>query len=264
MVDLCNSDEVIDLCSSSEEEEEEDGGPASPMSKRTSSVFLCTEAPPKKVLRVGEKVGDDIEVTHEVKGVNMLADFPHTRENCAVHPFTRTSTARETAENHMHCDNCYCYICDDLVKNCSANWLEHCNAHHQCSTWKARRKLARNAKVAAAKEVLRGRQGDSTGGSGSNAAEYSCERATKEIEQIWPEEAPSPPGLAAGTRLKHYQRQSLAFMVSNERARIIPPSETNAAQRPEGTGGWLCDEVGMGKTLVRTPLAHSRYIYHAA
>jgi hypothetical protein len=45
-----------------------------------------------------------------------------------------------------------------------------------------------------------------------------------------------PVGSVFVTPLRHYQKQSLAFMVDCERT----------ANR----GGWLCDEVGMGKTAV--------------
>jgi SNF2 family DNA or RNA helicase len=76
--------------------------------------------------------------------------------------------------------------------------------------------------------------------------------------QVWPVEAPAPQGLAPGTVLRPYQRQSLAFMLDLENA---PDSDERLARsprwNPQGVGavlrtlrgGWLCDEVGMGKTL---------------
>ena len=52
------------------------------------------------------------------------------------------------------------------------------------------------------------------------------------VEQVFPVESNAPAGFTAN--LRPYQRQSLAFMVERERG-------------TERAGGWLCDEMGMGK-----------------
>lgn len=55
--------------------------------------------------------------------------------------------------------------------------------------------------------------------------------------------------------LRPYQKQSLAFMLAIEsRARTLPdetlPDGPQNRILPGSAGGWLCDEVGMGKTVV--------------
>ena len=67
------------------------------------------------------------------------------------------------------------------------------------------------------------------------------------VTRVYPEEAQTPAGFATGITLRPYQRQSLAFMLNVERrtGNELPPLGEHGA-----TGGWLCDEVGMGKTAV--------------
>ena len=71
--------------------------------------------------------------------------------------------------------------------------------------------------------------------------------SNKAVQQIFPIETPDPPGLLDTITLRPYQRQSLAFMLNVERrtGNELPPRGEHGA-----TGGWLCDEVGMGKTAV--------------
>ena len=78
----------------------------------------------------------------------------------------------------------------------------------------------------------------------------------KQVEQVFPVEAAAPPKLKA--TLRPYQAQSLAFMVGVETSadpsltscsELLKPSESEAYDAPV-RGGWLCDEVGMGKTCV--------------
>ena len=52
-------------------------------------------------------------------------------------------------------------------------------------------------------------------------------------EVVHPVEMSPPAASGFTTVLRHYQKQSLAFMVD--------------AERTHGRGGWLADEVGMGK-----------------
>jgi len=67
----------------------------------------------------------------------------------------------------------------------------------------------------------------------------------KEITVVHPVELQPPIGSGFVTTLRHYQKQSLAFMVDTEKNHL--------------RGGWLADEVGMGKVgffvfLNETPL----------
>ena len=103
------------------------------------------------------------------------------------------------------------------------------------------------------------------------------------LEQVYPEEAPQPAGIAPAITLRPYQKQSLAFMLAIENstdASLVGerPAESlrlhlardkvrgtqmSRAERKAGLykveiknglapptrkvrGGWLCDEVGMG------------------
>ena len=103
------------------------------------------------------------------------------------------------------------------------------------------------------------------------------------LEQVYPEEAPQPAGIASTITLRPYQKQSLAFMLAIEnstdaslvgerpaerndvhlmRAAVVGTRMTRREQRAglykveqnngpapptrPVRGGWLCDEVGMG------------------
>jgi DNA repair protein RAD5 len=101
-----------------------------------------------------------------------------------------------------------------------------------------------------------------------------------QVQQVYPVEEAEPQGLVPGTQLRPYQKQSLAFMLAAEvpepeEAEQPEPRSSSASassskmpikikQQPQPSaspaaaaamrGGWLADEVGMGKTLVVTSL----------
>ena len=84
------------------------------------------------------------------------------------------------------------------------------------------------------------------------------------MRQIYPEETQEPKSLIATCKLRTYQKQSLAFMINRENGTNDPDWEDFTAQRRLGPPyyggnthflnkvrcGLLCDEVGMGKSLV--------------
>ena len=106
------------------------------------------------------------------------------------------------------------------------------------------------------------------------------------MQQVYPVEEAEPQGLVAGTQLRPYQKQSLAFMLAAEAPEDEEPEQPEPRsasasasasassssskmpmkikQQPQPSaspaaaaamrGGWLADEVGMGKTLVVTSL----------
>ena len=108
--------------------------------------------------------------------------------------------------------------------------------------------------------------------------------ALHQVQQVYPWEEAEPQGLLPGTGLRPYQKQSLAFMLAleapeqeeeqEEQEEEQEPPRSGAAasastkpvkikqQAPPSAsppaaamrGGWLADEVGMGKTLVVTSL----------
>lgn len=78
----------------------------------------------------------------------------------------------------------------------------------------------------------------------------------KALEQVWPVERAAPPGLEVAA-LRPYQKQSLAFCLQLEQA--VDKAETVGTvsrgfgvwqTSPKVRGGWITDEVGMGKTMV--------------
>lgn len=196
-------------------------------------------------------------------GPNALADFPHSRANCVTYPFARDPV--------VYCDNCYCYVCDVQVSKCNL-WQEHCRANHDEARWRKLRQDYREyggpAPEAAAPCVptshvatqprVQGRtrwtltmrveptaavaaaaRPPSTMDSRPNLYEYSLAALLQAVTSVHPVEVSPPPIFQ--TTLRHYQKQSLAFML-----------EVEQSQEKEGTtrGGWLADELGMGKAAV--------------
>ena len=70
------------------------------------------------------------------KGQNALVDFPHSRANCVSHPFATAG------DKKLHCDNCYCYVCDIPATDCKS-WVSHCEASHDVPHWRAERARAK-------------------------------------------------------------------------------------------------------------------------
>jgi SNF2 family DNA or RNA helicase len=101
----------------------------------------------------------------------------------------------------------------------------------------------------------------------SAAKKWSFEQLLKEVEQIYPRHATQPAGLLSSVVLKPYQLQSLAFMqdmeangpvgdvyvprIGTKRGSLVV-ADGPTRLRPGNAhvrGGWLCDEMGMGKTM---------------
>jgi hypothetical protein len=218
--------------------------------------------------------GDDDVTVEGTSGAMSLIDFPHARENCGKHRF-------ELGKYGALCANCYCYVCDVPASDC-LTWAAHCSASHSEPRWRKEREHQRTARssaaaalpppvvvaaaaapIAAAAAPARARRAE---------AAWSCDRVMREVQQVYPVEVAEPhsAGLLPSVRLRPYQKQSLAFMLDRERGR---DAATAGYQRRYGLtgaayaayemdaydasydgcmirGGWLSDEMGMGKTMV--------------
>jgi len=63
-----------------------------------------------------EHIDSEVAVTFNRKGI----DFPHAREHCRNHPFTKITSNSQEAEkencsNEQYCEKCYCFVCDELA-----------------------------------------------------------------------------------------------------------------------------------------------------
>ena len=167
-----------------------------------------------------------------------LTDFPRSMEHCTTFPIAADASKR--------CANCYCYVCDAPAAKC-AQWATHCAARHGDPRWRAERAAHARGDTQQGAQQLAAR-GTTTAGHCYAGRAVTTSRAILEaVTRVYPEEAQAPAGFTTGITLRPYQRQSLAFMLNVER-RTGGELPTLGLQ---GTrGGWLCDEVGMGKTAV--------------
>ena len=69
-------------------------------------------------------------------GFHSLIDWPHSREDCGVHPFGETPHSRS-------CLQCWCMVCDVLASDCTL-WFQHCEAIYSDPHWRACRDRAKN------------------------------------------------------------------------------------------------------------------------
>eukprot|EP00037_Helgoeca_nana_P030426 m.375810 g.375810 ORF g.375810 m.375810 type:complete len:1020 (+) comp28186_c1_seq1:26-3085(+) len=256
-----------------ESDESDHGGAAAAGGAGAAAAMAVEAAGPAEMCEDDDNVDGEIWVTKDTGGDNQwnvaLTIYPHVREHCKNKPFG-------TKE---FCDNCYCYVCDAPASGCSS-WDTHYKATSSTLTWQ-RARIAKKAGVAssanggaaalaAAAAVYGGHPYGHLYGRRArrqpieDQAPYNCRELLSRLKQVYPDEIDAPPGLEV-EELRPYQRQSLAFMLHNEkvvdgsdligvvqapkRASVIEP----ALQLTEGDlkirGGWLTDEVGMGKTM---------------
>ena len=212
---------------------------------------------------------DDLIIITGHKGDNTLADFPHSREHCVVHPLQKNLTGTTTLSNNnnnnskKYCPNCYCWVCDIRAADCK-HWDQHCVAMFASTFWRNERERLKQAAKATASDTT---AGHATVPRSSAAAvipttsttptqeelqryahlpepsAYSVSAWLDQATYIYPQELTPPPTVV--TNLRHYQKQSLAFMVNVERS-----DDASLQGRGKTRGGWLASEVGMGKTAV--------------
>ena len=83
---------------------------------------------------------------------------------------------------------------------------------------------------------------------------WPCDELLAAIQQVYPIEEPEPRGLEPSIKLRPYQKQSLRFMMDVERSTDASMLGHNDSTGLGVRGGWLADEMGMGKTAVVTSL----------
>eukprot|EP01052_Picozoa_sp_SAG31_P008544 SAG31_NODE_434_length_15737_cov_10.315450_4_plen_989_part_00 len=230
----------------------------------------------KRALTCGAAAGsiksdddDDVRVEGHT-GVLALQDFPHARENCVSFQFMAGC-------EQDHCKLCYCYVCDLPASACTS-WASHCKARHADPVSRRQRAAAAAARLRAAQMEDAPDWHRPAGGTSPAAAAaagcWSCERVLDGVTaaSVYPREVDGSDGLARGVRLRTYQKQTLGFMLDRERSGSClsarpgagdPRMSANAELgtmfvRPERLGvlvptgvrgGYIADEVGMGKTL---------------
>lgn len=233
-----------------------------PLSTVTQSNEVKAVAPPAQWKTDGTGNDDKTDTDDEdvaivgSTGPNALSDFPPSRANCVTYPLARDPV--------VYCDNCYCYVCDVEVSKCNM-WQEHCRANHDEPKWRKLRQDYRDyggpapeaaprvpTSHVATQPLGQGRTRwaltmraptvaarPSPMDSRPNLDEYSLAALLQTVTSVYPVEASPPPIFQ--TTLRHYQKQSLAFMLQAEQS-----------QEKGGTtrGGWLADELGMGKSAV--------------
>ena len=213
---------------------------------------------------------DDVVVAGQ-SGAIALVDFPHARNNCVTQAWVPGNFINT-------CANCYCYVCDAPASTCG-QWAQHCAASHTDAKWRKERERLKQARLTGAQpapaparapaaaasqdplEELFG--GGAAAAAAPGAPPISCESLLQQVQQVWPVETPAPAGLQ-NVELRPYQRQSLAFMLQIEQAPDDADTVGQASNFRRGwtgfdpsyggsylvRGGWLADEVGMGKTAV--------------
>lgn len=203
---------------------------------------------PRDVKRANNEDAEEDEGEEEVKitghvGDNVLADFPHSREHCLNFKFS-------PGAEQQHCPNCFCFVCDTPCTRCG-EWFSHCKAVHSSVYWqqqRQQRQLAARATDASNATAKVSRGGGRGAGTSLGPELWSYDRMMEAVQQVFPLESPEPSGLATAIKLRPYQKQSLAFMLEKEQS-----VTKDLAGRRNGhlvRGGWVCDEVGMGKTAV--------------
>ncbi len=185
----------------------------------SSDVEILSEAPEHCPAAASLPHSDPEVQCVGATGMNALTDFPHAREHCLVHPFQ--------VDANLFCVNCFCYVCDKPVSECQ-EWDNHCHATNANPKWRQERHQRANPSAAVGASFP------------SIYQNYRRQPTVKElldaVTRIYPTEiAPQSPPFA--TELKHYQKQSLAFMMDVEHNYSIK-------------SGWICSDVGMGKSAI--------------
>jgi len=247
-----------------------------------ATVFKTASLPATNLYITNNNDDNDIAIIGG--GRNVLTEFPHSREDCVLVPFATTQ------DPSLVCPNCYCYVCDIPSQECPV-WYSHCRAKHDDSRWKTERQAVAQAggpvpfylvhpkppqpgpwrilKRLRPVNISTSPSEPSRHGRCRNRPDpetYSIDAILKQMVTVYPYEVTPPPVFT--TQLKHYQKQSLAFMCDVESSNdpttlgmVSVQTSMNHRNVPASTyhtrGGWLATEVGMGKTAIVLALVAS-------
>ena len=256
--------------------------PPAPAAAGASSSSNIATVAQEEQQEDGDGDGDIEYVGHT--GDIALSDYPHARYNCVEHKFLPGNEVEHCAQCYCYVCDGPARDCSEWASHCKAihteqRWVQLRKQRADAATTDA--STASSAPTSSGGASSSGAA--ATGSSACAAATtippavapppphlasapaaaaagkaplqprgWTCERLLEAVNQVYPVETPEPAGLEASIRLKPYQKQSLAFMLQVERttdAELIG-RRTHGAQSQHVRGGWLCDEVGMGKTAV--------------
>jgi len=88
--------------------------------KGSKSAPICIDIDDKA--EIGDEVDDGVELTKVT--FNALENFPHARHNCVIHRFPKWDDTDRRGKALKYCRNCYCFLCDKPVAECSS-WSAH-------------------------------------------------------------------------------------------------------------------------------------------
>ena len=181
---------------------------------------------------------------------NCMADLPHTRENCVTFPFA-------SSNHRQHCKHCICYVCDQEAAQCT-QWQLHCVATHSDARWRREREQVKQqhlkSKTASDPPKVLQPATDRAATAFGTHQKPAVQDLLSAVTRIYPRETNPPPPFR--THLCHYQKQSLAFMQDVEESGDPIQACTSREGLPV-RGGWLCQEVGMGKSAIVIALVAS-------
>ena len=112
-------------------------GNSSSTDSKDDDVVLLVAAPEEKALpSQGQMLEDGIEV---LRGIPQL---PHVRSDCTRHKFSHEeanqfhspSVDLKFLVNAIHCEKCYCYVCDVNASEC-LEWRTHCHGELSSSSF---------------------------------------------------------------------------------------------------------------------------------
>ncbi|KAJ8001325.1 hypothetical protein DPEC_G00168370 [Dallia pectoralis] len=134
----CGSDEMdTDVIILSDSDED--------LPQMNDSVYMVEDVKKQvlcKQLNISQPIGEDEDLV--VTFSQRAEVLPHARYDCSIYMFTPSDSCvgAPLETNDLFCSQCFCYVCDKLVSECSVWNLPgqcHCNAHKKSVFWTSKR-----------------------------------------------------------------------------------------------------------------------------